>query len=191
VAVRDHYTTKQMNGCPTIETERLVLRPFAERDLDAYAAVLQSPEVRASLHLPDDIGREQAWQQMAMWLGQWQLRGTGQWALEERATGAFVGRAGSHWPERADWPGIEIGWTLHPAHWGKGYATEAGRAAVEHTFAHHAVDEIYSIILPENSASQAVARRLGFTPWEERTLAFFPSKPHMIWRLRRDQRADT
>ena len=105
------------------------MRPFREEDVDAYAAVLQTRQVRASLHLPDDVGREHAWLGMAQQLGQWELRGTGQWALEEQATGAFVGRAGMHFPERVDWPGIEIGWALHPDHWGKGYATEAGAAA--------------------------------------------------------------
>ena len=168
-----------------LETERLVMRPFHERDLDAYTAMLQTPQVRKALYLPDDIGRDAAWTQMATWLGQWELRGTGQWALEEKATGAFVGRTGMHWPERADWPGIEIGWTLHPDHWGKGYATEAGAVARDYAFAHHDVDEIYSAILHENLASQAVARRLGFTPWEERTFISFPTKPHMIWRLAR------
>ena len=60
-----------------------------------------------------------------------------------------------HWPERADWPGIEIGWAFHPRHWGKGYATEAGAASVEYAFAHHDVDALYSVILPENKRSQA------------------------------------
>jgi len=174
-----------MSACPTIETERLILRPFREGDLDAYTAMLQSPEVRRSLYLPDDIGREQAFQQMAWQLGQWQLRGTGQWALEERASGAFVGRAGSFRPERDDWPGIELGWCLDPRHFGKGYATEAGAAAREYVFAHHDVGEIYSCILHENTASQAVAKRLGFTEWEDRTFKSFPTKPHMIWRLTR------
>jgi RimJ/RimL family protein N-acetyltransferase len=171
--------------CPTIETERLILRPFREADVDAYTALLQTPEVRASLHLPDDVGREQAWLGMAQWLGQWELRGTGQWALEHRATGAFVGRAGMHFPERVEWPGIEIGWALHPDHWGNGYATEAGAAAVEYAFAHHDVDAIYSVILHENAASQAVARRLGFRPFEARVFSHFPDTAHVVWRLRR------
>jgi RimJ/RimL family protein N-acetyltransferase len=178
------------HSCPTIETNRLILRPFHESDLDAYTALLQTPEVRASLHLPDDIGREQAWQHMATWLGQWELRGTGQWALEEKCSGALVGRAGTHRPERADWPGIEVGWTLHPEHWGKGYATEAGAASVAYAFAHHDVDALYSVILEENRASQAVARRLGFEPWEERVLSFFPSMAHVIWRLTRADAAN-
>src|SRR6266404_249205 len=101
------------------------MRPFREDDLDAFTAVLQAPEVSASLHAPG-VTRDQAWLGMAQQLGQWELRGHGQWALEEKASGALVGRAGMHFPERADWPGIEIGWALHPDHWGKGFATEAG-----------------------------------------------------------------
>jgi ribosomal-protein-alanine N-acetyltransferase len=171
--------------CPTLETDRLLLRPFAEADVDAYTALLQTPEVRAALYVGDDVGREQAWLGFAQWLGQWELRGTGQWALEVKATGEFVGRAGMNFPERSGWPGIEIGWALHPDHWGNGYATEAGAASVEYAFAHHDVDEIYSVILHENAASQAVARRLGFTPGEERVLSHFLLKPHVIWRLTR------
>ena len=86
---------------------------------------------------------------------------------------------------REDWPGIEIGWTLHPDHWGKGYATEAGARAIEQAFAHHDVDALYSVILPENAASQAVAKRLGFTLYETRALSHFPSMVHGIWRLQR------
>ena len=81
--------------------------------------------------------------------------------------------------------GIEIGWALHPDHWGKGFATEAGAAAVEYAFVHHYVDALYSVILPENTASQAVARRLGFTLWEQRVFSHFPETEHGIWRLQR------
>ena len=118
---------RRVPACPTIETERLILRPFAEADLAAYTRVLRHPAVRESLRLPNTIDEFQAWEQMAAFAGQWVLRGTGQWALEEKSTGAFVGRAGTHAPHREDWPGVEVGWTLHPDHWGKGYATEAGR----------------------------------------------------------------
>ena len=86
-----------------------------------------------------------------------------------------------HWPERADWPGIEIGWTLHPDHWGKGYATEAGAVARDYAFAHHDVDAIYSVILHENPASQAVARRLGSRRGRSARFASFPTMPHVIW----------
>ena len=89
--------------------------------------------------------------------------------------------------ERADWPGIEIGWAFHPRYWGAGYATEAGAAAVEYAFAHHDVDALYSVILPENARSQAVAQRLGFTLFEMRITSHFPESPHGIWRLARDR----
>jgi RimJ/RimL family protein N-acetyltransferase len=176
-----------MSRCPTLETERLVMRPFREDDLDAYTETLQTPEVRHRLHLPEGVGRPDAWQSMAGMLGQWELRNTGNWALEEKRSGLFVGRAGCFHPERPDWPGIEVGWTLHPRHWGKGYATEAGRASVEWVFANHRVDAVYSCILPDNTASQAVAERLGFSFWEMRTFAHLPDLPHGIWKLPRDR----
>lgn len=174
-----------MSRCPTLDTERLVLRPFVESDLDAYAAVITSEPVRAALHLPDTVSRADAWFQMAHNLGQWELRGTGQWAVEEKATGSLVGRAGLNHPGRDDWPGVEVGWVLHPAVWGRGYATEAGRRAVRYAFADLDLDRVCSVILPENHRSIAVAQRLGFRLGEERVLSHFPALPHGIWRLDR------
>ena len=174
-----------MGRCPTLETERLVLRPFVEADLEAYAAMLQSEPVRSALHLPDTVGRWDAWAQITHWLGQWELRGTGQWALEEKATGSFVGRAGLNRPARPDWPGVEVGWCLHPDFWGEGYATEAGRRAVEYAFSDVDLERVCSVILPGNTRSIAVARRLGFRLGEERILSHFPSMPHGIWWLER------
>ena len=174
-----------MHECPIVETERLVLRPFRDDDVDAYFAVHDTPEVRASLHLPDSFDREEAWKHLALWNGQWTLRRSGQWAVELKATGELIGRAGTHRPLRAGWPGLEVGWTMHPAHWGNGYATEAGRAAVDWGFANHAVDELVSVILPDNLASQAVASRLGFRWREDRILPHFVAIPHGIWALPR------
>ena len=77
--------------------------------------------------------------------------------------------------------GVEVGWTLHPDHWGRGFATEAGAEAIRYAFEDLDLDRIYSCILPGNEASQAVARRLGLELLEERTMAFFPSAPHGIW----------
>ena len=172
-----------MTRCPTLFTERLLLRPFVETDTEPYTELLQTPEVRASLHLPDDIGPADAWRQIAMWLGMWELRGTGQWAVVERSSGQFVGRAGLHWPPLPDWPGVEVGWALHPRSWGNGYATEAGRASVDYSFNVLRRDQVFSLILPENVRSAAVARRIGFTLFETRVVSHFPSAPTNIWRL--------
>ena len=176
-----------MTACPTLVTDRLILRPLEESDLDAYTELLTTPEVRRSLHLSATYSRRDAWMGMAQWRGQWELRGSGQWAVEERSSGRFVGRAGLHRPEVPDWPGLEVGWTLHPTHWGKGYATEAGASAIAYAFEVIGVVEVFSIILPENRRSQAVARRLGLTLVEERVLSSFPESPHGIWRIGRDQ----
>lgn len=174
-----------LTRCPTLETERLVLRPFREDDLDAYLAMMQSAEVRRWLFVPDSFGRFDAWAQMTSWLGQWELRGTGQWALEEKATGAFAGRAGTHRPERPDWPGVEIGWTLHPDHVGKGFATEAGARARDYAFEVMDLHEVFSCILPDNVRSAAVAKRLGFDVLDTRTLSVLPDRPMNIWHLTR------
>lgn len=177
----------EMPECPTVETDRLILRPFTEADLDRYFEIHNTVEVRPSLHIANEFDRDAAWAQMAHHRGQWALRGSGQWAVELKTTGEMVGRAGTHRPERVDWPGLECGWSFDPAHWGRGYATEASQATVDWAFANHNVDQLVSVILPTNAASQAVAARVGFTRHEERILAFFPSAPHGIWVLPRPQ----
>jgi RimJ/RimL family protein N-acetyltransferase len=179
-----------MTACPTLQTERLVLRPLEESDLDACTEVFSEPEVRTALHLPATYSRTDVWRSMALWRGQWELRGSGQWAVVERSSGAFVGRAGLHRPEVPDWPGLEVGWTLRTASWGKGYATEAGSRSIAYAFDEIGVDEVFSVILPENRRSQGVARRLGLTLVDERVLSSFPDLLQGIWRLGRDEWAD-
>ena len=175
-------------ACPTLETERLLLRPFRDDDLADYFAMEDSPEVRAGLGTSDEFRKPDAFLKMAAWLGQWELRGTGHWALEEKDSGQFVGSAGLNRPERHNWPGVEVGWTLHPSQWGRGYATEAGAAAVRYGFEELGEERLFSCIVPDNHRSQAVARRLGFELIEERVISFFPEEPevHGIWALDAD-----
>src|SRR5436309_265442 len=116
----------------TLETERLILRMFRQDDLDAYAAMCADEEVMRYIGEGKAIDRVAAWRQMAMMLGQWCLKGHGQFALEERATGTLLGRAGYFEPE--GWPGFELGWLLRRESWGKGYATEATRLLLRHAF---------------------------------------------------------
>jgi RimJ/RimL family protein N-acetyltransferase len=143
-----------------LETERLILRPFAEADFDAYAAIHADPEVTRFLGgVPQP--RWEAWRSFAMLVGHWTLRGYGSWAVEEKSSGVFIGRAGLHYPD--GWPGIEVGWVMAHSHWGKGYATEAGRAAMQWAFDVLGLAHIISIIRPENARSIRVAERLGMT----------------------------
>ncbi|HEX8118640.1 MAG TPA: GNAT family N-acetyltransferase, partial [Pyrinomonadaceae bacterium] len=151
----------------TLETERLVLRMFRESDTDAYADMVGDPEVMRFLGGGKPVSREEAWRNMAMILGHWQLRGYGMWAVEEKESAEMVGRVGCWNPE--GWPGLEVGWTLRRRFWGRGYATEAARASVEYAFDELNRTRVISLIAPENLNSIRVAERLGEKPvgeWE-------------------------
>jgi RimJ/RimL family protein N-acetyltransferase len=105
------------------------------------------------------LSREDAWRQLAMFVGHWQLRGFGMWAAEERASGRFVGRIGLHYPE--GWPDRELGWALAREFWGRGLATEGARGAADHAFQRLGWTHLISLILPGNTRSISVAQRLG------------------------------
>ena len=115
----------------TLETERLIMRPFAETDLDAYAEMCADPEVMHFLG-GKTFTRMESWRHIAAQLGHWQLRSYGQWAVVRRDTGEFIGRVGFLNPE--GWPGFELGWTLVRSAWGHGFATEAARRALDFAF---------------------------------------------------------
>jgi RimJ/RimL family protein N-acetyltransferase len=144
---------------PTLTTDRLLLRPFRDEDLDTYAEICADPEVMRYLGDGKVLSRAEAWRQMAFIVGHWQLKGFGLWAVEEKATGALIGRAGLLHPE--GWPGFEVGWTLGRQWWGKGYATEAARTALRYAFEKLDRDHVISLIRPENHPSIRVAERLG------------------------------
>jgi RimJ/RimL family protein N-acetyltransferase len=121
--------------------------------------MLADPEVMRHIGEGKPLSREEAWRSLAATLGHWVLRGYGLWAVEERATGALVGRVGLYYPE--GWPGREVGWMLARPHWGKGYALEAAGAALRHAFEALEWPRAISLIAPGNRRSIAVAERLG------------------------------
>jgi RimJ/RimL family protein N-acetyltransferase len=132
---------------------------FRPDDLDAYAAICADPEVMRYLGDGKTLDRPNAWRQLAMILGHWQLRGYGLFALEEKTTGALVGRAGIFEPD--GWPGFELGWMLRRASWGHGYATEAARRVLRHAFTEMKRERVISLIRENNAPSIRVAERLG------------------------------
>ena len=144
----------------TLETERLILRMWRDTDFEAYAELCADPEVMRYLG-GKVFDRTEAWRHMASMIGHWYLRGYGIWAVEEKTTRRFAGRIGCINPE--GWPGFEVGWTLKREFWGKGYATEAARRALEYGFNELDKPHVISLIHPENRASIRVAERLGET----------------------------
>jgi RimJ/RimL family protein N-acetyltransferase len=146
---------------PELRTDRLLMRGFQDDDLDRWAAICADPEVTRWVGNSEGVSREDAWRLMAYFLGHWDLRGFGQWALVERATGELVGRAGMLQPEA--WPGLEVGWLVDRAHWGRGLAPEAGAAAIEWGRTELGADHIISLIEDANHASARVAEKLGMS----------------------------
>ncbi len=145
---------------PTLETERLWIRPFRSSDLDDYAALNADPEVlRFVGGGTEPWDRFRSSRHMAFLLGHWQVWGSGTWAMEHRETGAFIGMVGFSEPE--GWPGFELAWSLARRFWGHGYATEAARAALDHAFTVLKRERVISLIQPENRTSIRVAERIG------------------------------
>ena len=142
-----------------LETTRLTLRMLRESDLEAYAEMVADPEVMRFIGDGKPLSRPFAWRNLAMMIGHWQLRGYGLWAVEERSSGQLVGRIGFWNPE--GWPGFELGWMLRRQSWGRGYATEGARAALDFAFRNLKQPAVISLILPGNAASIRVAQRLG------------------------------
>ncbi len=143
---------------PVLETERTIMRGFGPADLDTVATWMNDPEVMR--YLGGVQTRNGAWRSLATYLGHWQLRGYGLWAVERKSDGELIGRVGLWNPE--GWPGIEVGWTFARRAWGQGYATECG-AATQAWGWEHLPDQarILSVIDPANAASRRVAERLG------------------------------
>ena len=142
----------------TLETERLLLRWFRESDFPEYAAICADPEVMKFL-TGNPITEMEAWRNMASHLGHWYFRGFGVWAVEEKQSRRMVGRIGFMQP--FGWPGFELGWTIARESWGKGYAIEGARRALQYAFTEMDRDHVISCIAPDNVRSIRVAEKLG------------------------------
>lgn len=165
-----------------LETDRLLLRQFRDSDFDAFAAMNADPECIRYIGEGRPLDRGTAWRKLAMFIGHWKLRGYGFWAAEERASGAFVGNIGLHFPE--GWPGPEVGWQLRQEYWGKGFATEGATAARDYAFEVLGLERLISLIHPDNARSIAVAERLG-ERYERRTEIL--GQTALVYALRRPE----
>lgn len=142
---------------PTLETARLLLRPPRIEDFDRYAE-LQADE-HATRHIGGVQARHAAWRKFLQMPGAWAVQGFAMFSVLDKASGRWLGQLGPWQPE--GWPGTEVGYAFHPDAWGRGYAVEAGVAAIDWVFEALGWSEVIHCIAPDNTASQAVARRLG------------------------------
>lgn len=145
-----------------METERLLLHQWRPEDLDGLAALFAEP---AMWHYPFRRGltREETQRFLERQLDDWDTRGFGVWAAEAKEDGRLAGYIGLAVPT---WlpqvlPAVEVGWRLHPDYWGRGLATEGGRASLGYGFGALGLDRIIALVMPDNAASLRVAAKLG------------------------------
>jgi RimJ/RimL family protein N-acetyltransferase len=147
-----------------VETERLRLREWKPADIDGFAVLARDPRVTRYIN----GGRAATDEQIGSFLERQIITaaraGWCRWALElrEPAGGEPRGVVGFAGPGCTFAPDIEFGWWLHPDLWGRGLATEAAQAGVRHCFAVIGFPRLISMVHPENAASLAVARKVGF-----------------------------
>jgi len=171
-----------------IETARLILRPWRTSDLSLFAEQNADPAVMR--FLGGVLTREES--DAYVRRAERHLAETGfcKWAVEAPGVAPLIGAVGltSVAFEAPFTPAVEVAWRLHRRHWGRGYATEAARAAVEDGFRRVGLREIISMTALANTPSTRVMERLVMT----RSIAFdhpglpedSPLRGHVLYRLR-------
>lgn len=140
-----------------IETPRLILRPIARQDFDAWAAFMADEQT--ARFIGGVQPRAAAWRGFMTMAGAWAMDGVSMFSVIEKASGRWAGRLGPWQPE--GWPGTEVGWGIAREFGGRGYATEGAAAAIDWAFQNLGWSEVIHAIDPLNLPSQKVAIRLG------------------------------
>jgi RimJ/RimL family protein N-acetyltransferase len=152
------------NKSPIIETAHLRLRIFRADDLDNLATLLADPDVMRYVEDGQPKDRDVAEKALNSIIAHWERHGFGRWAVEEKSTGHFIGFGGL----RSLHGTPEVVYHMAPAHWGKGYGTELGRAALDFGFNDRGFDRVVAIAKPDNAASVHVMEKLGMK-FQQRT----------------------
>ena len=147
-----------LNG-PLLVTDRLILRPPAAEDFDAFAEMCADAETMK--YLGGACARAQAWRHWCTLAGAWHIRGFSMFSVVERETGEWVGRLGPWQPD--GWPGHEIAYGVRAKFAGRGYAFEGAIAACDFAVEFLKWPQLMHCIDPDNLRSQALAKRLGAT----------------------------
>jgi [ribosomal protein S5]-alanine N-acetyltransferase len=160
-----------------LTTERLRLRPFTAADKEAIHAVYADPEVMRHVgHGAHQTIAETA-NALRIYGEVLARRGYSFLAVIERESGILIGDGGLH-PLGGQGPDVELGYTLARSAWGRGYATELGRALIEHAFTTLGAPRVVAQVEPANRASRHVLEKLGMTEREQR-MAY--GRPHLLY----------
>lgn len=193
-----HPGVEIANRCETgpvreLATDRLLLRQWTPADRAPFAALNADPEVMR--WFPAPLTRAESDALADRLHADLARQGWGLWALEERASGAFLGFTGLARPvfDAPFQPAVEVGWRLARAAWGNGFATEAGRAAVAFAFEELALGELVSFTAVGNARSRAVMERLGMRrdaagDFDHPSVSDERLRRHVLYRLRATDR---
>ncbi len=185
-----------MSGASVLRTSRLILRPWVDADVDAWAALNADPRVME--FFPSTYDRARSESSAAAMRRDLARDGYGWWALEVAGGAAFTGVVAlQQVPFQAPFtPALEVGWRLAHDYWGRGYATEGAHAALDFAFDALGRDEVVAMTARPNLRSQRVMQRLGMrhdscddfdNPMLE---ADHPLRRHVLYRVRRDDWCD-
>ncbi len=143
-----------------IETPRLILRKFTLEDLDTYHEQIYG-DAEVTRYLPGGQPRPKEHSEMVLnyFIDHDREHGFSPWAVIDRVSGQLLGHCGLI--HVLDEPEVEIIYALGKSTWGKGLATEAASACLDHAYNHLDMDEIIALAYPENTASQRVMQKLG------------------------------
>jgi RimJ/RimL family protein N-acetyltransferase len=141
-----------------LETERLILRPMSEADVDDVYEMRRDPEVMRYIREPVQ-SREEALNWIELISSRWAVDRIGFCGLVEKQSGKFAGWCGL-WQLRENGE-IEVGYAVAKEFWGRGYASESAAAFLDYGFGPLALDKIVAVARPENTASRRVMEKLG------------------------------
>ncbi|WP_057463215.1 GNAT family N-acetyltransferase [Pseudovibrio sp. POLY-S9] len=184
-----------IDKCPRIETERLVLRRWEERDLEGLVQMNADPQVME--FFPAVMSRQDSERMFERLMAKQVKYGFGTPVVEERASGRFLGFCGlgvPTYPEPLPFdPCVEIGWRFIPGAWGRGIAQEASRIWLRFGFETLRLDEIVSFTSAINQRSEKVMQRLGMV--RDASADFdhplieegHPLRRHVLYRLSKEK----
>jgi RimJ/RimL family protein N-acetyltransferase len=166
---------------PAIDTERLAFRGHRLDDFGDCAAMWADPGVTRHIG-GKPFSKEDVWARVLRYAGHWALMGFGYWVIREKVSGRFVGEVGFADFKRQIEPSLEgvpeIGWALAPWAHGKGFATEAVRAALRWSETHLESQRTVCLISPDNLASIRVAGKCGYKEFARTT---YKDQPTIIF----------
>ncbi len=177
----------------TIETKRLILRPWKEADLEPFAQL--NVDGRVMEYFPSVLSRKESNDLARRIITNLEEQGWGLWAVAIPGVADFIGFIGLAKPsfEAHFTPTVEVGWRLAFDHWGNGYATEGAKAALAYGFETLQLPEIVSFTAEQNTRSRRIMEKIDmqYDPRDDfdhpKLPEGHPLRKHVLYRINQQQ----